>query len=74
MIKEKGIYISTDLDKNAENIFQALTTSIWGRKKVLFPLPTISKEDVVYLKGLVEKESYKSVIDRYYTLNQIVEA
>lgn len=74
LLKEKGIYISTELGKNGENISLALTTSIWRGKKVLFPLPTISKEDVVYLKDLVEKGFYKPVIDRYYNLDQIVEA
>jgi D-arabinose 1-dehydrogenase-like Zn-dependent alcohol dehydrogenase len=43
-------------------------------KKVLFPIPTISKEDVIFLKDLAEKGEYKPVIDRYYQLEQIVEA
>ena len=74
LLNEKGIYISTELGKNAENIFFALTTPIWGGKKVLFPIPTINKEDVIFLKGLVEKGEYKPVIDRQYKLDQIVEA
>ncbi|MEP7256941.1 MAG: NAD(P)-dependent alcohol dehydrogenase, partial [Flavitalea sp.] len=74
LLKKKGIYISTELGKNAENIFLALTTPIWGGKKVLFPMPTINKEDVIYLKNLVEKGEFKPVIDRYYKLNEIVEA
>ena len=74
LLTEKGIYISTELGKNAENIFFALTTPIWGGKKVLFPIPTISKEDVVFLKELVEKGEYKPLIDRHYKLDQIVEA
>ena len=43
-------------------------------KKVLFPIPEINKEDVIFLKGLVEKGEYKPVIDRQYKLDQIVEA
>ena len=74
LLNEKGIYISTELGKNAENIFFALTTPIWGGKKVLFPIPEINKEDVIFLKGLVEKGEYKPVIDRQYKLDQIVEA
>ena len=74
LLNEKGIYISTELGKNAENIFFALTTPIWGGKKVLFPIPTINKEVVIFLKGLVEKGEYKPVIDRQYKLDQIVEA
>jgi len=45
-----------------------------GGKKVLFPIPTINKDDVNFFKGLVEKGEYKPVIDRQYELKQIVEA
>jgi NADPH:quinone reductase-like Zn-dependent oxidoreductase len=74
LLNKKGIYISTELGKNAENIFLALTTPVGGGRKVLFPLPTISKEDVLFLKYLVEKGMYKPVIDRHYNLEQVVEA
>ncbi len=74
LLTEKGIYISTELGKNAENLFFALTTPIFGGKKVLFPIPSIKKEDVTFLKELVEKGMYKPVIDRCYKLEQIVEA
>lgn len=74
LLKRKGVYISTELGKNAENIFLALTTSMSGGKRVLFPIPTINKDDVNYLKELVEKGKYMPVIDRYYQMEQIVEA
>ncbi len=74
LLSEKGIYISTELGKYAQNIFFAITTPIWGGKKVLFPIPTISKADVVFFKELVEKGEYKPVIDRQYKLEEIVEA
>ena len=74
ILKDKGIYISTELGKNGQNIFLALITPILGGKKVLFPLPTIRKEDVLFLKGLVEEGKFKPVIDRKYSLEQIVEA
>ena len=74
LLNKNGIYISTELGKNGENIFLALITPMLGGKKVLFPLPTINKEDVVFLKDLVESGKFKPVIDRRYTLAQIVEA
>ena len=74
LLTEKGIYISTELGKNAENLFFALTTSISGGKKVLFPIPSITKEDVLFLKKLAENGELKPLIDRQYNLDQIVEA
>ena len=74
LLTKKGIYISTELGKYAQNIFFALTTPIFGGKKVLFPIPAITKEDVIFLKELVEKGAFKPVIDRYFELGEIVEA
>lgn len=74
LLNKGGIYISTELGKNSENIFLALFTPFLGGKKVLFPLPKISQEDIVFLKELVEKGKYKPVIDRRYFLEQIVDA
>jgi NADPH:quinone reductase-like Zn-dependent oxidoreductase len=74
LLSKKGIYISTELGKNFENIFLAIITPIFGKKKVLFPIPTIHKGDVLFLKMLVETNKYIPVIDRQYPLEQIVEA
>lgn len=74
LLTSKGIYISTELGKNGQNILFALTTPFWGGKKLLFPIPSISKEDVLFLKDLAEKGDFKPVIDRHYSLDQIVEA
>ncbi len=74
LLKNKGIYISTELGKHSANIFLALVTPIFRKKKVLFPLPSISKADVIFLKELVEQGKFKPVIDRTYALEEIVEA
>jgi NADPH:quinone reductase-like Zn-dependent oxidoreductase len=74
ILSKNGIYISTELGKNGENILYALTTPIFGGKKVLFPLPTISREDLEFLKELVETGHYKPIIDRRYRLDEIIEA
>lgn len=74
LLTKKGIYISTELGKNGENLLLALTTPLWGGKRLLFPIPSITKEDVIFLKDLAEKGEYKPVIDRFYKLDQIVEA
>jgi NADPH:quinone reductase-like Zn-dependent oxidoreductase len=74
LLKDKGVYMSTELGRNAENIILALITPLTGGKKVLFPLPTITKEDVIFLRELVMKKQFKPLIDRTYQLNHIVAA
>lgn len=74
LLKEKGIYISTELGKNGENIWLALLTPLRGGKKLLFPLPTITKNDVEFLGELAQQGKFKPVIDRSFTMEQIVEA
>lgn len=74
LLKPKGIYISTELGKNGENIWRSITTSFSGGKRLMFPLPQTNKEDMVLLSELFEKGEFKPVLDRSYKLEQIVEA
>lgn len=74
LLVPKGIYISTELGKNSENVLYAIITPIAGGKRVLFPIPKITQKDVIFLKELVEQGKFKPVIDRYYTPQQMVEA
>lgn len=74
LLKDKGIYISTELGKNSANIFLALFTPLTGGKKVLFPLPTINKEDTLLLRKLVEEGRFKPLVDRTYNLDKIIDA
>src|SRR5690606_32593236 len=54
ILNDKGIYMSTELGKRSQNILFALVTPFLKGKKVLFPIPSIKKEDVLFLKELVE--------------------
>lgn len=74
LLNKKGVYISTELGKNSANVFLALITPLLGGKKVLFPIPSIRKEDVQFLGQLAKDRQFKPVIDRQYSLEQIVEA
>jgi NADPH:quinone reductase-like Zn-dependent oxidoreductase len=74
ILKEGGIYMSTELGPGAQNPFLALITPFLGGKKVLFPIPITSREDILYLKGLAETGKFRPVIDRKYPLEKTAEA
>ena len=74
ILKHKGIYFSTELGYLSQNILLALLTPLFGGRKVLFPIPKDSKEDIVIIKELIEAGRYKAVIDRTYSFEQIIEA
>ncbi len=74
LMKEDGLFFSTDLGFLAQNLFLPLWTAIFSRKKVMFPIPKAGKKDVEFYGELMESGKYRAVIDRTYPLEQIVEA
>lgn len=74
LLKEDGIYMSTDWGPYAQNPFLAILTSKFGGKKVLFPIPVFDNEMIHYLKDLAQTGKFKPVIEREYTFEQIPEA
>jgi len=74
LLKPGGVYISSELGYMAQNIFLPLITLIIGNKKVKSPFPTDTKGSILFIKKLIEEGKFKTVIDRKYHLEQIVEA
>lgn len=69
-LRPGGTYIATD---NLWNFPLALITR-FAKKRVLFPVPKLTKENVQHVKELVEAGTYRAVIDRRYAMEQVVEA
>ena len=74
LLVDGGIYISTELGKNGQNIWYAIITAILGGKKLLFPIPSVTQADILFLKSLAESGTFKPVIDRSFPLSEIVAA
>jgi NADPH:quinone reductase-like Zn-dependent oxidoreductase len=69
-----GIYISSDPGPNWENAYLPLTTAITGNKKVIFAIPFHMKRSLSLIRELIERNLFKPVIDRKYSLEKIAEA
>ena len=69
-----GVYISSELGPMNQNPILALTTRIIGDKKVKFPFPTDRARSLRFIKKLYEEGKFKAVIDRKYSLDNIVKA
>jgi len=74
ILKEKGIYLSSELGDGIENLYLPLTTSIRGGKRVIFPLPTDIKGSMKYMQQLMIAGSFRPLLDRSYPLEKAKEA
>ncbi|HWR74330.1 MAG TPA: NAD(P)-dependent alcohol dehydrogenase [Bacteroidales bacterium] len=72
-LKRQGIYLRA-VHMKLSSFVQGLWTSITSSKQVIGGVATERKENLVFLKELVEAGKIKPVIDRHYTLEQIAEA
>jgi NADPH:quinone reductase-like Zn-dependent oxidoreductase len=69
-----GIYVSTDLGFLWHLPLLALLTRWIGSRKAAMGIAKYTKEDVLFLKELIEAGKYRAVIDRRYSLDDVIEA
>jgi NADPH:quinone reductase-like Zn-dependent oxidoreductase len=75
LLRPRGIYLSTDLGPLSQNPFLALLTPLFGRRKVMFPIPRRADRELARdLRELIESGAFRPLVDRRYPLDQIVEA
>jgi NADPH:quinone reductase-like Zn-dependent oxidoreductase len=71
LLTKNGIYTSAG---GAENLLLMLITPLFGGKKVVFKPSKNIKSGLSFIKKLIEEGSFRPVIDRKYSLDQIAEA
>jgi NADPH:quinone reductase-like Zn-dependent oxidoreductase len=74
LLKENGLYISTELGKHGENVWKAILGSFTKGKRILFPIPVTTLEDIDFLRARVAEGSFTPVIDKIYSLEDITDA
>lgn len=74
LLLPKGVYISSELGPNAQNLYLPLITKLRGGKRVIFPLPMDCKKSLTLLSKLVLEGKFKSVIDRIYKPEEVIAA
>ena len=71
-LKSGGKYLATD---GFTNVVLGQWTKRFGDKRVVFELPPrYTKQDIIFLKELMEDGEFKPVIDRCYPMEAVVEA
>jgi len=73
-LRSGGTYVTVDLGFMYHAPFLALATRFVGSKRARVGIGRYGKEDLLFVKELVETGKYRPVIDRTYALDEAVEA
>jgi len=73
LLKDRGIYVSSELGPGGENVYLPLLT-LFSKKQVKFPLPMNTRRSILFINRLMREGKFKSVIDRHYKMDEIPQA
>ncbi len=74
LLLPNGIYSSSELGPNAQNLYLPLITWIKGGKRVIFPIPRNCRKSILSMAKLLAEGRFKAVIDRTYPMEQVSDA
>lgn len=74
LLLPEGVYISSELGPNAQNVYLPLITKLTGGKRVVFPLPGDIRKTLALMNELLTLGAFNPVIDRRYPVDAIKEA
>ncbi|GHA33969.1 NADPH:quinone oxidoreductase [Salinimicrobium marinum] len=73
LLKEKGVYMSSELGPYFQNVYYPLLKSM-SDKKVIFPIPYHKNRSAPYITDHLQKGTFRPVIDREFPLEELSRA
>lgn len=73
ILKQKAIYISSELGPGAENLYLPLFT-LFKSQKVIFPLPSKIANSIAFVTQMLKAGAFTPLIDKVYTIDEAPEA
>lgn len=74
LLKEKGIYLSSELGPGGENLYLPLVTSLIGGRQVVFPIPSDIPRTMRLMASLLASGRFHPLLDRTYPLSGLADA
>ncbi len=74
LLKDRGVYISSELGPYAQNLFYSLVSLLPVKKKVVFPIPYSTKNSIPYIINRLKAKEFNPVVDKEYDLDEISKA